>query len=178
MRTSKRIVSTITDRAGLEESVGQYARIVLEKEAVELELTERTRKIREDYEEKSAALAKKADAAFDDISSYAAIHPEEFPKDKKSIDLLHGTIGYRTGMPRLLLPRGREEAEVVGELKSAGLGAFVRQKEELDRAKILSSAAQDDNLRDAFELRGIRVSQVERFFVDIKREQTDAAAAE
>lgn len=168
-------VSTIEDREGLEHALGQYAKLVLEAEALEVELAEKTRAAREDYERRAAVLAKQTKRLFGDIKDYAAVHRDEFPNGNKSMEMLHGTIGYRTGNPTVKTPAGIEERDVVEDLKGAGLAEYVRVREELNREKI-ADAVKDDAVRQSLEAHGVKVVQKESFFVVIKREQAQKEA--
>lgn len=167
-RTTRRITSTIASRADLENAVGNYAQTILAKEAAMAKLTGRLAAIRAEYEETCAQLDKKAQAQFEDIAAYITLHPEEIPTGRKSIDLLHGTLGYRTGNPSVRLPRGVGEEDMIERLRAAGLGGYVRTRDELDRAAILAS---EDAERATLEAHGLRIVQSERFFVEIKREE-------
>ena len=168
-RTTRLRATTIMNRADLENVLGRYAATVIEADALKAELDRKTNELRAGYEERAAALGKRAEIFFADIEAYLANNPEEIPAGRKSLELLHGTVGYRTGNPTVRLPRGADEGELCQELKGAGLPEFVRAREEVDRAAVLAA---NDDVRAALAAHGVKVTQIrDRFYIEIKREQ-------
>lgn len=171
--------TSIRNREQLEITLGQFAEVTLEHEGLKNEMEERIRKVREEYETKFAELDNESKALLKEMGAWADEHPEEFA-GKKSLDLVHGTIGYRTGMPRVTLPRGVKEDEVVAELEWLDeCQQFIRVKHELDKDRIIAAFAADDDPAGytqtaALSEIGIKVAQTERFFAAIKREEVQA----
>ena len=122
--------------------------------------------VRERYEPELAALSEIADEQTAIIRAWADAHPEEFAT-RKSIAMVHGTIGYRTGQPTLKPIRGVTWDKILAILRH-NLPHYVRVKEEVDKEAILADREQlgDENLKTL----GMRVEQAERFFVDVNRE--------
>ena len=168
--------TSIRNREQLEITLGQFAEVTLEHEGLKNEMEERIRKAEQavdrEKDQESKALLK-------EMGAWADEHPEEFA-GKKSLDLVHGTIGYRTGMPRVTLPRGVKEDEVVAELIELDeCQQFIRVKHELDKDRIIAAFAADDDPAGytqtaALSEIGIKVAQTERFFAAIKREEVQA----
>jgi phage host-nuclease inhibitor protein Gam len=105
------------------------------------------------------------------LRAWAEANPTEFPKDKKSIKFVSGTLGFRTGTPKLaLLNRKWSWDRVLKAIMSLGMAdQFIRTKEEVDKDAILSSAAQNpdkDGATLACAAFGTKVIQEESFFVD------------
>lgn len=178
MRKSKTTVkrTSIGNREELESVFGEYAAAVIETAALKAELEESIRKVRAGYEAAFARLGETAAALLADVEAWAAGHPEEF-KDRKSLELLHGTIGFRTGTPRVAIPRGADEEELAATLAESGLDCYVRVRRELDKPRILAAvadtAAADDS--DAvLAAYGIRVRQSERFYAEVREEEVKA----
>lgn len=170
--------TSITTREQLEITLGQFAEVTLKHEALKNEMEERIRQIREEYETRFVDLDTESKALLQEMDGWADENPGEF-KTKKSLDLVHGTIGYRTGMPRVTLPRGVKEDEVVAELlKTEDGDKFIRVKSELDKDRIINVFTGEDFIEKFFTAKlgeiGIKVSQTERFFVEIKREGVQA----
>lgn len=112
------------------------------------------------FSEIDAAIAQKSDA----LRVWAESHPEEFGK-KKSIDFLSGTLGFRTGTPKLaLLNRSWNWAKVL-EAALVYLPNFIRQKPELDKEQII---AQREELEPVFHRVGVKVVQEESFYIEPK----------
>lgn len=105
------------------------------------------------------------------LRAWAEASPEEFPvrnnKPVKSIELLSGTLGFRTGMPKLApLNRGwtwEKITQAVCEL----LPAFVRSKPEVDKEAILGQR-EEEAIKMILPHVGLKVVQDESFFVEPK----------
>ena len=169
--TTKR--TSIGNREELESVFGEYAAAVIETAALKAELEESIRKTRAGYEAAFARLDETAAALLADVEAWAAGHPEEF-KDRKSLELLHGTIGFRTSTPRVAIPRGTDEDELAATLAGEGLDCYVRLRRELDKPAILAAVADvgDGGESEAvLAAYGIRVRQSERFFAEVREEK-------
>ena len=98
-RTTKRLVTTIASRDDLETALGKYAAAVIEGDSLQAEIDEKVNAVRAGYEERAAEIGARADRLYADIQNYLALNPSEIPDGRKSLELLHGTVGYRTGNP-------------------------------------------------------------------------------
>ena len=141
-------------------------------------------KINQTFEGGLVLLGQQIAVQFDALRLWAEGHPEEFPKDRKSVVLLSGVLGYRTGTPKLaLLSRTWTWIKVVCALKGAGLQTFVRLKEEVDKEGLLAAHSTATNkVASAGQLQtvGLKVVQEETFFVEpdlSKFEERQVAAA-
>ena len=172
-KSMKKLGTTITTDEELEAALGRYAEAMLQHEALTVDLEERVRQVRAEYEERFAPLAATGEAILKDMAAWAALNPERFA-EKKSLELLHGTVGFRTGMPRVALERGRKEEDVVADMLDSGdAEAFLRRVVELDRQRIIAAwLGADGAAAEAMLGRfGIGVTQTERFYAEIKREE-------
>lgn len=109
----------------------------------------------------------------DALRAWAECNPDAFPKGRKSLELLSGTLGFRTGMPKLaVLSRAFNWERVLDLVKSAvAWKRFVRTKEELDKEGIIAAAAAAaDKAQFADELKrvGLQVKQDDTFFIEPK----------
>lgn len=107
------------------------------------------------------------------VRAWSDAHPEEFAT-RKSIVMVHGTLGYRIGQPSLKTIRGVTWDKVLALLKAA-FPAYVRVKEEIDREAILADreALGEENLGTL----GLRVEQAERFYVEVNKDAVKPAAS-
>ena len=176
-RMKKAVSTTIETREQLEERMGEYAEVVSSQAAMAAELQLKVTALRAEYEQGSALLAEKAEALFADIAAWAALHPELFAGSRKSLDTIHGTLGYRTGMPRCTLPRGVDEQELCHRMLAlSAVEGCVRRCLAVDKARcieIFSHAGSDELSRTALavlEGLGLRVTQTERFYVECYEE--------
>ncbi len=122
------------------------------------------------YEPDLAACDADLKAKTNALNAWAAAHPEEFPKGRKSIEFLSGTVGFRTGTPKLaLLSRGwtwEKVTEAVGKL----LPNFIRNKPEVDKEAIIG---QRDELAEFLPRVGVKITQGETFFAEPNLTQMD-----
>ena len=93
---------------------------------------------------------------------------------RQSIELTHGTLGFRVGQPSLSLVKGKTWENVLANLSLLHLGKYIRQILETNREALLSDA---DILGKQLEAIGCRVRQVERFFVEPLSDERKGAAA-
>lgn len=105
------------------------------------------------------------------IQQWAEAHPEEFAK-RKSIELTHGTVGFRTGTPRLALLNRKWNWESALEAVKLMLPAFVRSSPEIDKEALIAQR-NDDAIAWALPRCGLQVRQDEGFFADPKLEQVE-----
>lgn len=163
-RNARKIESSIQDAVGLEQRVGDYAAAAVQKELLENEMNEKLVQIRKEYDEKLAAQEGVLNAIFADVQAYVTLNPGAIPGPRKSVDLVPGTIGYRTGNPRVTLPKGLDEAELCEQLRRDDeLKGFVRIAEELDRKAVVAAGSAERELLAEY---GVEVRQTERFFID------------
>lgn len=115
------------------------------------------------YEAGIAACAEQVKEKSDLLRAWAETYPEAFPKNRKSIEFVAGTLGFRTGTPKLtLLSRAWTWEKVLAEAMHY-IPNFIRSKPELDKEAII---AQREELSDALPKIGVKVTQAESFFVE------------
>lgn len=103
------------------------------------------------------------------IQNWAEAHPEEFGPGRKSIDFTSGTIGFRTGTPKLKTILKVKWDQVLETLRGLTWGgAYIRVKEEINKEQIIADVTArvlpEADLRKA----GAQVVQEETFFVEPK----------
>ena len=130
---SKTIETTIRTAEELGGVLGEYAQAVLDRERVENALEAGIARLREEARPELETLKATEKALLDDMAAYATLHPEIFPKGRKSLELAHGTVGFRTGQPRVTLRRGLKEEDLVERLMQDGIDSLIRTRPELDR---------------------------------------------
>ena len=102
------------------------------------------------------------------LRAWAESNPTEFGK-KKSIEFLAGTLGFRTGTPKLaLLSRAWNWDKVLATLKAnLKFKPFIRTKEEVDKDAIIGTITSIKDGWDGAEI-GVKVVQDESFYVEPK----------
>jgi phage host-nuclease inhibitor protein Gam len=99
------------------------------------------------------------------LSDWAEANPNEFPKDRRSIDFISGVIGFRTSPPKLSLLNRKWNWEKCLMAVCAHLPNFVRSQPEIDKQALIGQA---DELAPALVKCGLKVEQGERFFIEPK----------
>ncbi len=169
MRKTKKI---ITDSISLEQAEAHFAdfattdaKINQLNAKMDVELT----KIREKYQDKLAELGEQREAAFEQLQHFAITNPDYFVK-KKSVEMAHGTIGFRTGTPSLKTLKGYTWAAVLNLVKNY-LPEFVRTKEDVNKEALIDRRDEDD-IKDNLTRCGMKIEQSEGFYVEPKKEAT------
>ncbi len=125
--------------------------------------------IREKYQSELAALKDVKDKEFERLQYYATTNPEVFAK-KKSIDLTHGIIGFRTGTPKLATRKGYTWGAILTLVREF-MPSYIRMSEEVAKDKILADRDTDE-VSALLDKVGIEVRQDETFYVEPKKEET------
>ncbi len=167
----RRTAPVVATRADAERLLGELAAASAEQARLQAELDAELTTVRQRYEGNIDLLAKKIEGHTGLLQAWAEASPEEFG-DKKSLELLHGRLGFRTGNPKLKTLPGWTWDRVKALLLPAS--PFLRVKTEPDKEGLL--AARQRNELDDGDLRalGLKVVQDEAFFIEPK---VDAPAA-
>jgi phage host-nuclease inhibitor protein Gam len=143
-----------------------HARITQVNASMDIAIT----KVREKNQEELAQLNTTLQDAFEKVQHYAQNNPELFVK-KKSIEMAHGAVGFRTSTPALKLLSKFTWGAVLSMVKEF-MPQYVRAKEEVDKESIL--AQRDTDLVAAnLSKCGMKVEQSETFYIDLKKEEND-----
>lgn len=169
IRLTNAVVAT---RAEAETLLGEVCSDTAELNALKAELDAQITDLRKEYEGYIDTLAKAIERKSGLLQQWADGSPEEFGA-KKSIEFLHGRIGFRTGNPQLKTVTGWTFKRVLEVVQKT----FVRVKEELDKEAILSAHARGELDDKTLKACGLRVVQEEAFFVEPKLEQVATTAA-
>jgi len=118
------------------------------------------------------------------LQSFATENQAELFTKKKSLDMAHGTIGFRTGTPKLKTLKGFTWASALTLVKKFMPG-YVRTNEEIAKDKLLADRELEavefiENditkkqvpMGTAMAECGIMVTQDETFYVEPKKEET------
>jgi len=169
-RTSKKIVANVAQWQ-FEESLTAYAKADAREAAINAKLDEQFTKLREKHAEELADLKDAKEQHFEVVQTFCSENQDSLFVKKKSYETVHGTVGFRTGTPKLKTLKGFTWASVLTLLKKT-LPAYVRAKEEPNKELLLAD-------REKAEVKlmlpdiGLEVDQDETFFIDLKKE--DAA---
>lgn len=181
-RQKKTIITGVT-REAADEAFATYAKSDAQIQKINAEIELQCAKIREKYADKLATLGAEKDKAFDVLQSFATENQAELFTKKKSLEMAHGTIGFRTGTPKLKTLKGFTWASAL-QLVKEFLPGYVRTTEEIAKDKLLADRDMDYvDVRDhdtvAGPMRaymgkcGIQVVQDESFYVEAKKEDCE-----
>jgi phage host-nuclease inhibitor protein Gam len=171
---SKRIkeqVVPVPQENELAEIAKEVAIATSQTKKMEAEMEQKIAKIRETYQDRLDEAASTIKEGTAKLKAYATDHKLEFEK-KRSRDVVHGTLGFRIGTPKVKVGRGLNKT-IVGILKQAGKLDFLRTKEELDKDKVIAHRDDEAIMDDLNEL-GITVVQEETFYFEPKTEEVTA----
>ena len=168
-RVKRPVRPAIATRAEFEALVGELAREIIGQRDAQNALDAAINELRKRYEpdliEAGEEVAEKLKLA----QEFCDAHAELFPKDRKSLDLVHATVGYRTGQPKLKTLRGWTWGKVLDAMRDvSALKKFIRTKEEPDKEGLI---ARREELVDVLPLAGMQCVQEESFFVEPKIEE-------
>lgn len=170
-RQKKTIITGVSKEAA-EEAFATYAKADAERAKITAEIELQCAKIREKHQERLSQLQGTIDESFDTLQSFATENQAELFSKKKSLEMVHGTIGFRTGTPKLKTLKGFTWASAL-QLVKEFLPGHIRATEEIAKDKLLANR-DDEKVAENLSRCGIMVAQDETFFVEPKKE--DGAA--
>lgn len=169
-KREKKVVHTGVTSEQMETAFSEYA--IADAEAVKINamIDVQMTKIREKWADKLAELTERKDKAFDIMQAWAMENRDEIFTKKKSYESTHGTLGFRTGTPKLKTLRGFTWSAVTNLLKEF-LPGYVRTSEEPAKDKLLADRDVPETA-ELFAKCGFGVVQDETFYVEPKKEET------
>ena len=163
----KKTLVTIETRDQLEFAMAQISTCMSGRDGLVAKLENEITDARARYEPQITSYGETINENFEACQRWAEANPSAFAT-KKSLDLMHGTLGFRTSTPRLKLLSGWNWNRVLEMLAVNKLTDYIRQKQEPDKERLL---ADRETLTDATLKRvGVTVAQDETFYIDPKRE--------
>ena len=186
MARQKKTIITGVSREAADEAFATYAKSDAQIQKINAEIELQCAKIREKYADKLATLGDERDKAFDVLQSFATENQAELFTKKKSLDMAHGTIGFRTGTPKLKTLKGFTWASALQLAKKFLPVTYIRQTEDIAKDKLLADRdlkevavydtptgdPREVTMREAMAACGIQVTQDETFYVEPKKEET------
>ena len=169
-RVKKTVVTGVT-REQMEDAFGRYASADAEVQSINAAMDKQFVAIREKHADRLAVLEQEKTEAFEVIQVFATENREELFSKRKSMETTHGTLGFRTGQPKLKTKKGFTWAAVLELLKKFGKD-YIRTVEEPAKDKLLANR-EDEECQQLMEDCGIIVDQGETFFVEPKKEKED-----
>lgn len=165
---AKKTVYTSVKQEEMETAFADYARADARIQKINATMDIEMTKIREKYQDELTKLGEVKEKSFDILQAYALENRDELFTKRKSMETTHGTLGFRTGTPKLKTLKGFTWASVLNLLKEF-LPDYVRTAEEPAKDKLLADR-EDEEVSALFPKVGIAVVQDETFFVEPKKE--------
>lgn len=169
-RVKKTVVTCVT-REQMEDAFGRYASADAEVQSINAAMDKQFVAIREKHADRLAELEQEKTEAFEVMQVFATENREELFSKRKSMETTHGTLGFRTGQPKLKTKKGFTWAAVLELLKKFGQD-YIRTVEEPAKDKLLANR-EDEDCQQLMEDCGILVAQDETFYVEPKKEKED-----
>lgn len=167
-KREKKVIITGVTREAADEAFATYAKADAQAAKITADIELQCAKIREKYAGKLAELEGEKDKAFDTLQAFATENQAELFSKKKSLEMAHGAIGFRTGTPKLKTLKGFTWASAL-QLVKEFLPGYLRQTEEIAKDKLLADREVEDMVPQMNKC-GIQVVQDETFYVEPKKE--------
>ena len=164
------IIAGVT-RESADEAFAAYAKADAQIAKITADIELQCAKIREKYASRLAELEGEKEKGFDTLQAYATENQAELFTKKKSLEMAHGTIGFRTGTPKLKTLKGFTWASAL-QLVNEFLPGYIRQTCEIAKDKLLADRDSNDMSAQMAKC-GIRVCQDETFYVEPKKENNE-----
>ena len=165
----KKVVHTGVSTDQMETAFAEFATADAKLQKINATMDVKFTEIRDRYSDEIARLTEQKDKAFDVLQAFALENKDDLFAKKKSMESVHGVIGFRTGTPKLKTLRGFTWGAVTNLLKEF-LPAYVRVTEEPAKDKLLADR-DDEEVSAMFPRVGIAVAQDETFYVEPKKEE-------
>lgn len=166
-REKKKIISGIS-REQMEDAFGRFATADAEIQKINAEMDAQMVEIRESNADRLAELEAEKAAAFEEMQAFATENRDELFTKRKSMETVHGVLGFRTGQPKLKTKKGFTWAAILELLKVKGR-QYIRLAEEVAKDKLLAERDEEET-RLIMDNCGIQVVQEETFYVEPKKE--------
>src|SRR5579863_550173 len=141
---------TIQTLAEAETAVADLTGAMLYRRELETQRDARLLEVRTDYDHTFKEIDARIGPKLAALHEWAGANPAAF-KARKSIEFAAGTLGFRTGTPRLKALKGFTWDAVLRSLRAVGLNEFIRMKEEVDKEAIIAARREipDETMKKA-----------------------------
>jgi len=171
MATQKKKVLSNISKEDAEQAFAEYSKSESRTNEITSKMEQRITKIREEYQDELAALRESRNKNFEVLEVYAKENEELFA-GKKSYEMAHGTIGYRTGTHKLDKLKGFTWDAVKDMVKKL-MPDYIRTKEEINKEGLIAER-ENKEVNKNFAKCGIEVVQDEAFYITVKEEKVAA----
>lgn len=170
-KRAKKIIVSGIKRDQMEEAFGRYATADAEVQSITAAMDKEFVAIRERNAERLAALEQQKSESFEVMQVFATEQRDVLFSKRRSMETTHGTLGFRTGNPKLKNRKGFTWASVL-ELVKTFLPTYVRTEEAVAKDKLLADR-DEEGMPELLTKCGVYVDQDEVFYVEPKKEKED-----
>jgi phage host-nuclease inhibitor protein Gam len=163
-REKKKVINNV-DYDQAQEASARYAEISARLGFIEAQMNERINSIKDEYADEIIHLSREKEKQFEVLEVYAKEQKDNWGR-RKSLDLLHSVIGFRTGTPRVTKDKMLTWDNVLDMVKER-FPSLVRVKCELDKEAIIAMR-EDAAFHELQKQCYVDVVQNETFFVEAK----------
>jgi len=172
-REKKPIINAPKTVEEAEDALSKYATADAQAEEITAKMDQKITEIRNKHAEVLQLLGNTKEEEGKKVQMWAETNEDMFAS-KKSMDMAHGTVGFRTGQPKLKTLSGHTWASVT-ELMKERAPDYV--KETLTPMKDKLIADRDNEEMDKFlKAIGLKIIQDETFFIELKKEESAPAS--
>lgn len=172
MARVRKVIRQGITREQMEDAFAKYNMAAANQQRVTAIMDKKITAIREKNQDELAGYELEKAEAFEIIQTYGVENQEVLFAKKKSMETTHGTIGFRTGTPKLKPLKGFTWASITN-LVAEFMPGYLRTKVEPRKDKILEDR-DEEGVADNLKKCGISVIQDESFFVEPKKEEVAA----
>lgn len=170
-REKKKVIVNVT-REMAEDAMGAFSDAANSLAKISAEMDAKINAIRDKYQDKITDLNEQKDQQIEVLEVFANETAESWGK-KKSFELLHGVIGFRTGTPKIKFDKGFNSKSVTAILADA-FPEYVRTVTEMNKEKLIQDR-EADNFEQICKKAHVQVVQDETFYVESKSEELQPA---
>lgn len=167
IREKRKVINNV-DYEQAQEASAKYTEISARLGFIEAQMNERINSIKNEYQDEIIYLIQEKEKQFETLEVYAKEHKDNWGR-RKSMELLHSIIGFRTGTPKVTKDK-KFSWENVLELVKEKFPSLVRVKCELDKEAIIAMR-EDAAFLDLQKACFVDVVQDETFFVESKLQE-------
>ena len=171
----KQVKPALKSWSEVDECLGRCCDIEARKRKMEAKMNAELTEIRERYQPLLDRFAKDQGETEALIAQFCEVHSDEF-KTKKSRELTHGTVSFRTSPPSCRLASRKWKWEsVVKALKNsvnAALRKCVRTKESVNKDAVLAAVAGKKASESELKEHGLKIKSKDTFGIELKYEES------
>jgi len=143
-----------------------YSNATAELVKIETKETEEINKILKKNSTKKNVLAEIKTNLLEKMEAWATENKDQF-SDKKSLEVLGGSVGFRSGKAKVVLPVKEKLEIAIATLKERELNTFLIEKTDISKSAFITNSG-NPRIKELMDELGIRIKKEDSFFVKLK----------